>query len=239
MNYIYSTYKIINTSNKMYNIINKFKTIRNNNTYMDLTSRKERSDMILEPLQVMTQLALLSHSPIGTKVSVSDNILQLHPPSFFQGAWRWYNSDGKDDLYYLFHAIRRYYKWYKTDDNKIFTYILESAIRGIEQLIVTYSKSEQTAITHTLALYKNVLSLESPDLFKDASEDAINIDTVFQNIKETYDRKLLKIIFNSLLTLDDESTTEDVKKYYINGLLSILKPTNDNIRKWIREKLTC
>ena len=236
MNYIYSTYKIINTSNKMYN---NFKTIRNSNTYMDLTTRKERSDMILEPLQVMTQLALLSHSPIGTKVSVSDNILQLHPPSFFQGAWRWYNSDGKDDLYYLFHAIRRYYKWYKTEDNKIFTYILESAIRGIEQLIVTYSKSEQTAITHTLALYKNVLSLESPDLFKDASEDAINIDTVFQYIKETYDRKLLKIIFNILLTLDDESTTEDIKQYYINGLLSILKPTNNNIRKWIREKLTC
>ncbi len=236
MNYLFSTYKIINTSNKIYN---NFKTIRNSNTYMDLTTRKERSDMILEPLQVMTQLALLSHSPIGTKVSVSDNILQLHPPSFFQGAWRWYNSDGKDDLYYLFHAIRRYYKWYKTEDNKIFTYILESAIRGIEQLIVTYSKSDQTAITHTLALYKNVLSLESPDLFKDASEDAINIDTVFQNIKETYDRKLLKIIFNTLLTLDDESTTEDVKKYYINGLLSILKPTNDNIRKWIREKLTC
>ena len=236
MNYIFTTYKIINNSNKIYN---NFKTIQNNTIYMDFAGRKERSDMILEPLQVMTQLALLSHSSIGTKVSVSDNILQLHPPSFFQGAWRWYNSDGKDDLYYLFHAIRRYYKWYKTEDNKIFSYILESAIRGIEKLIVTYSKSEQTAITHTLALYKNVLSLESPDLFKDASEDAINIDTVFQNIKETYDRKLLKIIFNILLTLDDESTTEDIKQYYINGLLSILKPTNNNIRKWIREKLTC
>ena len=236
MNYIFTTYKIINNSNKIYN---NFKTIQNNTIYMDFAGRKERSDMILEPLQVMTQLALLSHSSIGTKVSVSDNILQLHPPSFFQGAWRWYNSDGKDDLYYLFHAIRRYYKWYKTEDNKIFSYILESAIKGIEKLIVTYSKSEQTAITHTLALYKNVLSLESPDLFKDASEDAINIDTVFQNIKDTYDRKLLKIIFNTLLLLDDDSTTEDIKKYYIDGLLSILKPTNDNIRKWIREKLTC
>ena len=82
---------------------------------MDLHNRKERSDMILEPLQVMTQLAILSYSPIGTKVSVSDNILQLHKPHMFQGVWRWYNSDGKDDLYYLFHAIRRYYKWYKKE----------------------------------------------------------------------------------------------------------------------------
>ena len=51
---------------------------------MELHNRKERSDMILEPLQVMTQLAILSHSPIGTKVSVSNNILQLHPPTFWQ-----------------------------------------------------------------------------------------------------------------------------------------------------------
>tara|TARA_Y100000389_G_C17249346_1_gene407270 strand:- start:62 stop:778 length:717 start_codon:yes stop_codon:yes gene_type:complete len=238
MNIVTSGINIFTNIKNTQKIYKLFKS-KNRNIYMDFTTRKERSDMILEPLQVMTQLALLSHSPIGTKVSVSDNILQLHPPSFFQGAWRWYNSDGKDDLYYLFHAIRRYYKWYKTEDNRIFAYVLESAIKGLEHLIVTYSKSQQTAITHTLALYKNVLSLESPDLFKDTSEDAISIDTVFETIKETYDKKLLKIIYNTLLILDDDSTTEDIKKYYIDGLLSILNPTNDNIRKWIREKLTC
>tara|TARA_B110000483_G_C17961554_1_gene452234 strand:- start:149 stop:769 length:621 start_codon:yes stop_codon:yes gene_type:complete len=206
---------------------------------MDLTSRKERSDMILEPLQVMVQLALLSQSPIGTKVSVSNNILRLHPPSYLQGVWRWYNCDGKDDLYYLFHAIRRYYKWYKSEDNKIYNHILKSAIHGIEKLIITYSAAEQTAITHTLALYKNVLSLESPDLFKDAGEDSINIDTVFQNIKETYDKRLLKVVYNTILMIEDKETTDDLKPYYIDGLLKILNPTNDNIRKWIREKLTC
>ncbi len=206
---------------------------------MDLTTRKERSDMILEPLQVMVQLALLSESPIGTKVSVSDNILQLHPPSYLQGVWRWYNSDGKDDLYYLFHAIRRYYKWYKSEDNKIFNHILSSAVKGIEKLIITYSAAEQTAITHTLALYKNVLELESPDLFKDPDADSVNIDTVFKNIKDTYDKRLLKVIYNTILMVEDPETTDDLKPYYIDGLLKILNPTNDNIRKWIREKLTC
>jgi hypothetical protein len=114
-----------------------------------------------------------------------------------------------------------------------------SAVKGIEKLIITYSAAEQTAITHTLALYKNVLSLESPDLFKDASDDAINIDTVFQNIKDTYDKRLLKVIYNTILMIEDPDTTDDLKPYYINGLLKILNPTNDNIRKWIREKLTC
>lgn len=241
MNYAVIGWNVISgikNTKKMYKLVKKYKHKKRGN-YMDLTTRKERSDMILEPLQVMVQLALLSESPIGTKVSVSDNILQLHPPSYLQGVWRWYNSDGKDDLYYLFHAIRRYYKWYKSEDNKIFNHILASAVKGIEKLIITYSAAEQTAITHTLALYKNVLELESPDLFKDPDADSVNIDTVFQNIKETYDKRLLKVIYNTILMVEDPETTDDLKPYYISGLLKILSPTNDNIRKWIREKLTC
>ncbi len=230
-------YNSIKNGYNMYNLINKFKKKRTIK-YMDLSTRKERSDMILEPLQVMVQLSLLAHSPLGTKVSVSDNILQLHPPSFFQGVWRWYNQDGKDDLYYLFHAIRRYYKWYKNQENKVYNYILQVAIRGIDKLITTYSAVEQTAITHTLALYKNVLELEAPDLFKDPDSDSVNIDTVFENIKSTYDKKLLKIIYNTLLILDD-TQNEDLKKSYIQGLLNMLGPTSEVIRKWIREKLTC
>ena len=221
---------------------------------------KEKQNMILEPLQVMTQLAILSYSPIGTKVSVSDNILQLHKPHLFQGVYRWYNSDGKDDLYYLFHAIRRYYKWYKkelvSDDdddeddsdfeqeaddenNKImiFNYILKCGISGLDKLIQTYSATEQTTITHTLMLYKNILSMETPDVFKNASEDSVSIDTVFQNIKTVYSDNMLELLYNGLVILD--KCDEIYKPYYIDGLLKIVTPTNDQIRKWIREKLTC
>ena len=202
------------------------------------STRKERSDMILEPLQVMIQLSLLSYCPTGTKVSVSNNILQLQFPTLLQGVWRWYNHDGKDDLYYLFHAIRRYYKWYKSENNKIFNYILKEAIKGIDRLIVTYEKAEQTSIIHTLKLYKNVLGMEAPDLFKENTEETVNIDKVFENIKNLYDGRILKVIYNTLLLC--ESTENDVqKKYLIDGLLLILTPVNEQLRIWIRENLTC
>ena len=202
------------------------------------SKKKERSDMILEPLQVMVQLALLSSCPIGTKVSVSDNILQLQFPTMFQGAWRWYNSDGKDDLYYLFHAIRRYYKWYKNEKIKIFNFILTEAIKGLENLMITYEKSDQTSIIHTLKLYKNVLGMEAPDLFKENTEETVNIDKVFEKIKSIYDDRLLKVIYNVLMLC---STTDNLteKKYMVDGLLSILVPTDEKIRVWIRKNLTC
>lgn len=206
----------------------------------NITIKKERSDMILEPLQVMIQLALVSKCPIGTKVSVYDNILHIQQPYFTQGIVRWWNKDNKDDLYYLFHAIRRYYKWYKVKDNKIYSSILSMAIEGINKLIETYDKcDDKQSIVHTLSLYKNVLKLDTPDLFKDNSNnDAINIDKVFMNITELYDKKLLKIVANTLGIYDmDENSSNRI--CYLTGLNMILDPLNNKIRKWIHENLTC
>ena len=61
-----------------------------------MNNQKEKVDMILEPLQVMIQLSLISHCPTGTKVSVSDNLLHIQQPSWIQGMVRWYQNDNKD-----------------------------------------------------------------------------------------------------------------------------------------------
>lgn len=202
------------------------------------TQQKERQDMILEPLQVMIQLSLLSNCEIGTKVSVSDNLLHIQRPSVVQGALRWWKGDNKDDLYYLFHAIRRYYLWYKSKDTVVFNYILLSAINGLEKLIETYKLVKNTAITHTLSLYTNILKLENQELFESPNENAINMDKVFENITNLYDKKELMVVFNILKKME-ETTNNIYKDYYITALLSFLEPTHLEIRKWIQDKLTC
>jgi hypothetical protein len=202
-----------------------------------LSKRKERSDMILEPFQVMVQLAVLSNCPIGTKISVSDNILHIQKPTMIQGVVRWWNSDNKDDLYYLFHAIRRYYQWYKSQNHKIFNYVLKNAILGINQLINTYGSCDRQSITHTLSLYKNILDLENPELFKNEEDESANIDSVFKNIQDIYDDKSLKIIYNMLHKIDDGKSPE-IKNIYIGSLEMFLIPLNIEIKNWIQNKLT-
>ena len=198
---------------------------------------KEKSDMILEPLQVMIQLALLAYCPIGTKLSISENILHLQLPSWSQGVTRWYMKDNKDDLYYLFQAIRRYYLWYKPDSCVIYEKILETAIKGIHKLIKTYENTDKISIRHTLTLYTNILSLESPELFKETTEDTINLDSVFENITKLYNKKILSIVYNSLLILD--TSGENEIHHVSSGLQEILKPQHFKIKTWIRENLTC
>lgn len=205
---------------------------------MDLlkTHTKERMDMILEPLQVMIQLSILSHCPIGTKVSVSENLLHIQQPSLVQGVVRYWHNDKKDDLYYLFNAIRRYYSWYKSQNHKIFNYILNHSINGINNLMDTYRSSDQHTITHTLSLYKNVLDMDKEELFK-SSNDTTTIDEVFKNITSIYDDKSLKVIYNTLKKLEEEKI-ENNKQNYIKSLYYFLIPVNNEIKNWINTNLS-
>ena len=49
---------------------------------------------------------------------------------------------------------------------------------------------------------------------------------------------ILSIVFNVLKLIDDE-TNEDNRKQLMNGLLLIMVPTNNKIKGWIKENLTC
>ncbi len=199
---------------------------------------KEKSDMILEPLQIMIQLAFLSFCPIGTKISIAENLLYLQMPSWSQGVTRWYMKDNKDDLYYLFQAIRRYYLWYKPDSDIIYEKILETAIKGIQKLIKTYENTDKISIRHTLTLYTNILSLESPELFKETTDQEVNIDNVFENVTKLYNKKILSMIYNGILIMEDSDKDVDTETI-LNGLQQILTPQNFKIKTWIRDNLTC
>lgn len=201
-----------------------------------IAQQKEKVDMILEPLQVMIQLAVISHCPVGTKVSICDNLLVVQKPTWSQGILRWYKNDNKDDLYYLFHAIRRYYIWYKSENTKIYSYILEKAIGGLDKLIETYKKSERHSILHTLSLYKNVLELDNTSLFKSEDEKAVTMDSVFSNITDLYNEKVLRVVYNTLSLLDDENNDEN-KQFYVDSLQMFLTPMNNKLRSWIQTNL--
>lgn len=194
---------------------------------------KEKSDMILEPLQVMIQLSLLSNCPIGTKLSITNNILSIQMPTFFQGAVRWYNTDSMGDLYYLFHAIRRYYKWYKSKNTEIYNYILKRATIGLENLIQTYTELEKPTIAQTLTLYKNLLQMDEETIFKDSSNNNISIDNAFIGISDMYNKKILRIIYNGLQLIENENELE-----YLEGIIIMMKPIHRKIRTWISKNMT-
>ena len=83
-----------------------------------------------------------------------------------------------------------------------------------------------------------VLDLKADEIFKDNTEGTVSIDTVFKGIIEIYDDRLLYIVHNTLLLMEEEANT-DFKEKLLNGLVLMLEPMNIKIRKWIMQELAC
>ena len=203
-------------------------------------SNQEKTDRVLEPLQAMIQLALLSYCPIGTKLCVNNNILSLQLPTFSQGVWRWFNKDSKDDLYFLFNAVKRYYMWYRGEDNRVFDQILDLAKAGISRLIETYKRTEKASIIHTLSLYKTILEMNSLENIFDTktNETSATMDTIFQRSKELYDDEVLLVVSN-IFKLMAKEEKETFRNQYYEGLQLFLMPLNRKIRQWMHKELLC
>ena len=127
--------------------------------------KKERFETILEPLQAILQIGYLSFAPIGTKLTIQNNILKIQIPNYSQPVIRWYNNDTQEDLFYLFNIFYRFKKFYhflndsrsNQENKKLYDLLIELAKSGIGNLIRTYSQTDKIHILHTLQMYKTIL----------------------------------------------------------------------------------
>ena len=219
--------------------------------------KKERFDIILEPLQAITQLALLSVCPKGSKLTISNNLLSIQQPGWFQGLLRSYNQDMKEDLFFLFNAIIRFNRFYDYLKNELEEYcdlydlLIQMSKRGIDKLVQTYATTEQPALLHTLQLYR--LLLEKPMLVTDNEENEINkrhgiynntssidkdkpnhIDDIFIGIRSLYSSHEFIILYQTLLLLEKNPEHYET---YIQGINTLFTPTYDKIQKWISDNI--
>lgn len=209
---------------------------------------KGKIDTILEPLQSMIQLALLSICPIGTKLRIQENILYLQSPTLIQPLARWYYSDKKDDLYFLYSVIKRFIKWYNPATNKnspvtpdLYQLILSMSIEGLNNLFKTYSSSDSNTVIHVIQMYKNLLEYNNDKLLLDefiidSEKNKINIDEVFEKIICIYDVCLLNVVYNILLLVRMENDIM-IQTNIIDGLHLVMNKAFRTIKEWIQLNL--
>ena len=131
---------------------------------LNISKKKERFAIILEPLQALLQLALLSFTPIDTKLNIHNNILYIQTPNWNQSIIRSYYNDSKNDLFFLFNIFLRFNKFYQHLKNisdaetNLFTLIKKLCNKGIDNLLQTYKQTDNPALLHTLNIYKNMLN---------------------------------------------------------------------------------
>ena len=150
-----------------------------------LNKKKERFDIILEPLQAFLQLALLSFTPIESKLNINNNILYIQIPGWKQSILRTYYSDSKNDLFYLFNVIKRFNLFYKhleninNNETNLLFLLRKLAKTGIDNLLQTYKQTDNPALLHTLHLYKDIINKSN---LQEIENNEKNNNYVIENI---------------------------------------------------------
>jgi hypothetical protein len=214
------------------------------------TKKRERFDTILEPLQAITQLAIMAFCPKGSKLSIANNLLYVQQPTWTQGFLRSYNHDARDDLYFLFNVIRRFNNFYASSSlhitekgvgENLFDKLIKLSKIGIDNLIQTYSDSDKNSLLHTLRMYRTML--DKPDMFDEDDDEDVQeedhtnkntIDSIFKKITDIYKPYHINIIYNTIIMISDDP---EHYQTYLSGLNTILEPIHSKINKWISDNI--
>jgi len=152
----------------------------------NLSTINSSKSYILDPLSVIIKLAILSFSPIGTKINISKNCILLQQVGAFQSFVRFLQKNNKNDIQYIYNPIELACEHFLGDDMlqefPNITKLFESAINGLKRLIETYSKSP--VIILCLNYYINLITNFIGNSYND---ELFKID----NMTLYYEQKLL------------------------------------------------
>lgn len=218
--------------------------------YFNSSHKKEKLDYVLEPLQAMVQLSLLSFCPVGTKLTIYDNLLYIQQPGIGQGIIRYLNDDTKDDLYFLLNVFRRfiiYYDFLKESNSDLYTLLIHYSQQGLDKLIQTYSDANKVSLLHSLKMYK--LILNNGAFFENLNNDYYETNMEKTIKPDSNDKKLFMTWFSQLednhitnkgnkANLDNvfKEITKIYDDEYINlyeNILKTLSLNKDNIQNTI------
>jgi len=195
--------------------------------------RKEKLDLIVEPLQACFMIALLNYLPKGTKIAIQNNVLNLQIPSIIQGIERWYNNDNKDDIQFLVVIVKRYMNFYKNENNQLFSYLNVMINKGLDKLIETYIDNEKQSIIQTLRICK--LLVNNDEFVTENVMEKKEIDQILINIKNIYDDNFYNLLYYYLLLLEKDTININNYFYSINYLYY---PFHNKIKNWISRNIS-
>lgn len=176
---------------------------------------------LLDPLSVIIKLAILGYKPIGTKITIYNNIIYIQEPGIFQGLCRTIMKSNRNDLQYLYNPINiacnyflhtNYLKKIPAIKN-----LFICAVSGIKKLMETYNNN--TLLNIVLCYYHSLLTnhIEYKELSKETSKDNCreNIDIFYpDNLTNLYNNDLIDNL-NKKWTLDKINVILDLISFLL------------------------
>lgn len=169
-----------------------------------------RPYFIVDPLSLITKLAILSKKPIHTKISLVNHCITIHEPGIFQGIVRYYNKSTKQDLHYLQIPIETACMQYiilptYVEYREIMIRLFQNAALGLQNLASTYKQDSMVVlcINHYINIIHNAISMNSIIMSNDVDDLRKYYNDVFMNqMKQIWKMDKMDIVLRLAESLD-------------------------------------
>ena len=189
---------------------------------------------ILDPLSVIIKLAIISHKPVGTKISICNNLVGIQENGIFQPIVRFMLQNTKEDLHFLYNPIELACKHFLSDT---FTakmpnikHLFECALYGLSKLDQTYKSSP--TIVLCLHYYSNLIlnHLNKPHnskLFKPDTMSLLYTGLLVTKLTSKWTNVKLQMV----LDLNEYLISNDNSEDNLNGLEMFMKDFDNKIQQ--------
>jgi len=166
--------------------------------YLTNLKNKDDKNIIIDPMSCLIKLSILKFCPIGTKISIGDNMITILDPGLLQGAVRFIKGDGREDLHNLYIPLIKSIEWYykSIPDSEIKT-LFDFSINGLEILKLSYPIN--STICHTLDLYIHHLTTKQTNTLYDKELKLEENNKIHDYLKQLWTQREIHIIIELLL----------------------------------------
>jgi len=186
----------------------------------NITASVSKND-ILDPLSVIIKLYLYNFKPVGTKISVGNNKMDIQASTYLQGVWRRYNGDSKNDINILVCPILYACVHYLSSDElrDLHLPIFEESLQALSNMKQTYAN---TAIIYNI---EHLINIIQAHVNREASNGIVNTDTplykikenIYQHLNEVWTPSRKNILFGFIKEIT-EVKNQSLKQHLLDGL---------------------
>ena len=210
-----------------------------NNTLPDNNNKINIKLFLLDPLSVIIKLAILSNKPVGTKISIQNNIVYLQEPGPFQALCRLFFNSNKTDLQYMYNPIHLACKSFLTKDSIQKTPRLKElficAQNGLKKLMDTYSNCN--IIVLSLNYYYTIISnhveqIYNENIFQKDTMTSLYTKELVDELTNKWSKEKTKVVLDLVGFLNNDSMAANNVKSLENIMENIDKDNQETLKKF-------
>ena len=184
--------------------------------YKTLTA-EDASIEFLDPISTIVKLGIIGYKPIGSKVSVKYNTINIQDQWILQGLLRWYNSDERNQIYQLKSPVLYYsglllgHIAHNLDTGGMRD-LLAYAIDGLKQLRSTYETSHgngsmiKTCINEYITILSTKYSSDDYQQYVEQIDKMTPLFTIYAEFMKKWSNNDIFIIIRLFKSIDTKDS---------------------------------